>query len=56
MKPNPENLRATDDPAAVDTARVVDEVQAIAREWQADPGHGKQRVDDLLDEAAGLPR
>lgn len=56
MQPNPATLRATDGPAATDTARVIDEVQAIATEWQADPGHGSQHVDDLFDEATGLPR
>ena len=56
MKPNPERLRAETGPVATDTTRVMGEPQAIAREWQADPGHGSQHVDDHLDEATGLPR
>lgn len=56
MKPNPEDRRATVDRVAAGPAGVIDAVQAIAEEWQGDPDRGSLRVDDLYDEATGLPR
>lgn len=44
------------DPEESRTAPVVDRVLAIAAEWQADPGRGARRAEDLYDEATGLPR
>lgn len=44
------------DPEEARTAPVVDRVLKIAAEWQADPGRGSLRVEDLYDEATGLPR
>lgn len=56
MQPNPEDLRVTVDHAVADPAGAIDAVQAIAEEWQADPGRGSLRADDLYDEATGSPR
>lgn len=43
------------DPDEARTAPVIDQVHVIAMEWQADPGRGKARIEDLYDEATGMP-
>ena len=44
------------DPDQARPGPVVDRVLAIAAQWQADPGRGHLRAEDLYDEATGLPR